>query len=353
MKDLTTIGIDIAKNYIQLHGKDSKGKTVLKKRLTRNKFLTFMANIPKCLVGMEACAGANFWAHELIKLGFEPKLISPRRVKMFVICQKNDDKDAEAVCIAVSRADMRFVPLRTKDQMDIQAIHRIRSFFIKQKTALMNMIRGLLLENGIAIPKGKAALVDRIESLLCSDDDRVSEAMKDMLRGVYKSLEETEIYINQHKDKLEQLADEDELCQRIMTLPGVGPITASAMMSKIGNGSEFKNGRELSAYLGLVPKQHSSGEKEILGRITKHGDRYIRQLLVHGGRSAVKSAMKKNKKTDLFEKIDEHSQWIRKLCNRVGKNKTSVAVANKNARMIVALLKNQTQFVPTLAHGNF
>lgn len=352
MKDITIIGIDIAKNNLQIHGKNARGKTVLKKCLPRNKFLPFMAKLPGCLVGMEACAGSNYWANELIKLGFEVKLMSARKVKMFVICQKNDNKDAEACSIAVDREDMTFVPIKTKEQMDIQAAHRIRNFYVKYKTALMNMIRGLLLENGIAIKKGEKALIEKINQILCSEDSLLTGNMKKMLRDLYTSLEETSSHADQKTNEIEKLADKDPLCQKIMTLPGIGPIGSSAVIAKIGNGSEFKNGRELSAYLGLVPKQNSSGEKESLGRITKHGDRYIRYLLIHGGRAAVKAAIKKNKKTGSFIKNDEHSQWIRNLCHRVGQNKASVAVANKNARLVIGLLKKDKNFVPALAHGN-
>jgi transposase len=350
MRELTTIGIDIAKNFIQVHGINSKGKCMLKKRVSRDNFLAFMANLPRCLIGMEACGGAHYWAHELINLGFDVKLMSPRKVKKFVDNHKNDSKDAEACAEAVTRSNMRFVPVKTKVQMEIQALHRIRSFYIKQRTGLTNMIRGILLEMGIAIPKGKSALVKRLCILLDADTAHLSDKMKIVFQDLYDDLKRLNEEVDRHTASLETLAKKDEYCQRISTLPGIGPITATAMIAKIGNGSEFKKGRELSAYFGLVPKQHSSGEKQVLGSISKHGDRYLRQLLIHGGRSSMKAAMKKDKKTGLFEKQDEHSQWIRKLVERIGKNKTSVAVANKNARMIVALLKNQTTFAPALAH---
>lgn len=350
MKDITTIGIDIAKNYIQIHGEDSKGKPVLKKRLPREKFLPFMANLPKCLIGMEACSGAHYWAQELTTLGFEVKLMSPRKVKKFVENNKNDAKDAEACAEAVGRANMIFVPIKTKTQMEIQTIHRVRSCYVKQKTGNTNMIRGFLLELGIAIPKGNAALVKRIRILSDAECDHLSEKTKLLLQGLYEDLKRLNEEVDRYTTLLTKLAKEDGYCKRISTLPGIGPITATAVIAKIGNGSEFQKGRDLSAYFGLVPKQHSSGEKQVLGRISKHGDRYIRQLLIHGGRSALKAALTKNKKTGLFEKNDEHSQWIRKLSERIGMNKTSVAVANKNARMIIALLKNESTFQPKLAH---
>lgn len=349
MKELTIIGIDIAKNVIQIHGADSKGKTLFKKRLPREKFLPVMANLPKCLVGMEACGGAHYWAQELTKLGFEAKLMSPRKVKKFVENNKNDANDAAACAEAVTRHNMLFVPIKTKAQMEIQAIHRVRSFYVKQRTALMNMIRGLLLETGIAIAQGKSALIKKL-NVLQDADNQLSAPMKNILQNLRDSLKKLDAEIDSFKAFLEKLAQEDESCVRIRTLPGIGPITATAVIAKIGRGCDFKNGRELSAYLGLVPKQHSSGEKQVLGRISKHGDRYIRQLLIHGGRSSVWAAMRKNKVTGLFEKQDEHSIWMRSLTERVGINKASVAVANKNARIIIALLKNENIFQAKLAH---
>lgn len=350
MKNLTTIGIDIAKNYLQIHGADRQGKRVLKKRIARENFLNFMANLPKCLIGMEACGGAHYWANELIKLGFEVKLMSPKKVKKYVDNNKNDAKDAEACAEAVNRANMRFVPIKTKKQMDIQALHRIRSFYVKQRTGLTNMIRGVLLEMGIAIPQGKAALIKHLRILLDADNACLDNKIKSVFQNLYDDLKRLDEEIKRYTASLEKLAQEDEYCKRISTLSGIGPITATAMIAKIGNGNEFRKGRELSAYLGLVPKQHSSGEKQILLGISKHGDRYVRQLLIHGGRSALKAARRKDKKTGLFEKQDAHSQWIRKLVERVGMNKASVAIANKNARIIIALLKRQTTFQPALAH---
>jgi transposase len=350
MKDLTTIGIDIAKNFMQIHGANNKGKTLLKKRLPREKFLAFMANLPQCLVGLEACGGAHYWAHELTKLGFEVRLMSPRKVKKFVENNKNDANDAAACAEAVTRQNMLFVPMKTKGQMEIQAIHRVRSFYVKQRTALMNMIRGLLLETGIAIPQGKSALIKKLNVLKETNNDQLGGQMKNILQNLGDSLKKLDAEIDSFKASLEKLAQEDESCVRIRTLPGIGPITATAVIAKIGNGCDFKKGRELSAYLGLVPKQHSSGEKQVLGRISKHGDRYIRQLLVHGGRSSIWAAMRKNKATGLFEKQDEHSIWMRNLAERIGMNKASVAAANKNARMIIAVLKNETIFQAKLAH---
>lgn len=350
MKDLTTIGIDTAKNYIQIHGVNKHGKCLITKRVARMKFLTFMANLPKCLIGMEACGGANYWASELTKLGFTVKLMNPRHVKKFVDNNKNDAKDAQACAEAVTRANMRFVSIKTKAQMDIQATHRIRSFYLKQRTGLMNMMRGLLLEQGIAIPKGQAALVHKLRELLSPENKSISEVNKATFQKLYDDLKALNKQVQHYTSVLISLSEQDEHCKQIKTLPGVGPITATALVAKIGNGSEFRKGRELPPYLGMVPRQHSSGDKHVLLGISKHGDRYLRQLLIHGGRSCLQAAMKKSKLTGEYLKQDKHSQWMRQLAARVGMNKASVAVASKNARMIIALLKKQSTFEVSLTH---
>jgi transposase len=350
MSNVTVIGIDIAKNFIQIHGEDVHGKTLLKKRVARDNFLNFMVNLPKCLVGMEACGGAHYWARQLIELGFNVKLMSPVKVKKYVENNKNDANDAKACAEAVSRSHMQFVSAKTQVQSEIQSLHRVRSYYLKQRTGLMNMMRGILLEEGIAIPQGKASLFKKIRILLAPENDSLTPKSRNLFENLYEDLKRLDEKIDQHTSTLKKLSEEDEYCKRISTLPGMGPISSTAIIAKIGNGSEFKKGRELSAYLGLVPKQNSSGDKIRLQGISKHGDRYVRQLLIHGGRSTIRSAMKKNEITGLFEKQDEHSQWIRELAQRIGMNKTCVAIANKNARMIIALLKNKTCFQPALAH---
>jgi transposase len=350
MRDLTVIGIDIAKNNMQLHGADSQGKVLFKKRVSRENFLKVMSNLPKCTVGMEACGGAQYWARELTTLGFTVKLMSPRKVKKFVENHKNDAKDAEACSEAVMKKNMTFVPIKTEVQSDIQTIHRVRRFYVKQQTALINMIRGLLLELGIAIAEGKTAFKKKMSLLLEAENQALLPQQKNMFQNLYQTLKHFEDEIERYTHIIETLAVEDENARQLMSLPGVGPITATALVAKIGNGSEFQKGRELSAYLGLVPKQASSGDKIVLLGISKHGDRYLRELLIHGGRSALRAALRKNKLTGLFEKQDEHSQWMRALAERVGMNKASVAIANKNARIAIALLKNQAVFQPQWAH---
>lgn len=351
MNNITVIGIDLAKNVIQIHGTNDRGKKMLKKRIHRNGFLAFMANLPKCLVGMEACGGAHHWGRELVKLGFEVKLMSPTKVKKYADAHiKNDERDAEACAEAVTRAHMRFVAIKTEVQSSIQNLHRARSFYVKQRTALMNMTRGLLLEFGINIPKGQTHLEKTLRDFMYEENQVLSGEVKMMFQRLKEDLEKIEKEVVFYTDEIEKLAKKDEACRRLQTIEGVGSLSATAIVAKIGNSSEFQKGRELSAFLGLVPKQHSSGEKQVLGSITKHGDRYLRQLLVHGGRSCVKAAFRINKITGTYFKQDAHNAWIRSLVDRVGKNKASVAVANKNARMMVALLKNKTTFVAELAH---
>lgn len=348
MNNITVIGIDIAKNVLQIHGMDSAGKKVLQKRIDRGKFLTYMANLPQCLVGMEACGGAQYWATQLIKLGFEVRLMPPRKVKKYAEHHKNDARDAAACAEAVTRASMTFVTIKTDVQLDLQAIHRTRSFYIKERTRLTNMTRGLLAERGIVMPKGEAAFVNKIQALL--GDENFTGEPRELLNDLYEMFKIIDEKVERHTDKLKKIATEDAHCRQLDTILGIGPITATALVAKIGNGSEFKRGRELSAYLGLVPKQHSSGDKQSLHGISKNGDRYIRQLLIHGGRSCLVSATRINKITKTFEKQDAHSQWIREIINRVGMNKASVAVANKNARIAIAVLKKQEAFNPALAH---
>ena len=350
MDNITVIGIDIAKNVMQIHGETAEGKVILKKRVSREKFLTLMANKTKCLIGMEACGGSHYWATELMKLGFDVRLMSPQKVKKYSGHNKNDANDAEACAEAVTKKKMGFVPIKTATQLEIQSIHRVRSYYVRQRTGLMNMIRGLLLELGIAIRKSESVLLKKLSAILDMGNNQLNESNRILFQGLYDDLKHLDETVEKYTTQVKKLAKEDELCQRIQTIEGIGPISATALIAKIGNGSDFKKGRDLSAYLGLVPKQHSSGETQLLLGISKHGDRYIRQLLIHGGRAVVQAAKKKNKESGLFCKQDTHSQWVRKLADRVGTNKASVAVANKNARMVVALLKNNTVFEAKLAH---
>ena len=332
MKKITVLGIDLAKSSFQLHGINEKGEIVLRKKVSRTQLSLTIANLPACLIGMEACGGANYWAREFIKLGHEVKLISPQFVKPYVKSNKNDANDAEAICEAVTRPSMRFVPIKTLEQQDIQSIHRIRSRLIKEKTALMNSIRGLLQEYGIAIPQGtghlKKALVELSES-------EITSSTLFFCQDLYLELLSKEENINKYDLKINQIYEASEICKKIATVPGVGKQTATIIYTALGNGTEFKNGRQFSAYLGLVPKQSSTGGKNKLLGISKRGDKYIRCLLVHGARSIVLHSSKK---------LDKRSLWVQQLKEKKGMNKTAVAVANRNARIIWAIVKNNSSY---------
>jgi transposase len=281
---------------------------------------------------MEACGGANHWAREFVKYGHEVILISPQFVKPYVKSNKNDANDAEAICEAVSRPSMRFVSVKTIEQQDVQALHRIRSRLIKEKTALMNSIRGLLQEYGIAIPQGVSPLKKRLSELA---DTEITPTTLFFCNDLYSEILEKEKKIKKYDLKLDEVFNANETCKRIATVPGVGRQTATIIYSTLGSGVEFKNGREFAAYVGLVPKQSSTGGRPKLLGISKRGDKYIRSLLVHGARSAVLYSSNKE---------DDRSRWIQKLKREKGYNKATIAVANRNARIIWAIVKNSTVY---------
>lgn len=334
MKKITTVGIDLAKNIFQLHAVDEYGKTVLKKRLSRGQLLPFVANLPACLIGMEACGGSNYWAREFVKLGHDVKLMAPQFVKPYVKSNKNDSADAEAICEAVTRPNMRFVPIKNIESQDMQSLHRIRQRLIKGKTALMNEIRGLIQEYGVIIPQGIMKLKKALNEII-EKDSALSNKMKSIVREVYQELLDIEEKIKFYDNEIEIVFSQNEACQRLSKIEGVGVITATAIFAAIGTGKNFENGRQFAAYLGLVPRQHSSGGKERLLGISKRGDGYLRSLLIHGARAVIQRTT---------DKSDKRSAWINKLKITRGHNKTCVALANKNARIIWALLAKDQEY---------
>lgn len=335
---ITTIGIDLAKNVFQLHGSDRRGRPLVRKRLSRKKLLAFLAKLPPCLVGLEACGGAHYWAREIGKLGHDVRLMSPQFVKPYVKTNKNDFNDAEALCEAVSRANMRFVPIKTPAQQDIQAIHRIRALLIKARTAQGNEIRGLLAEYGIVVPKGLNRLRTKMPLILEDAENGLSVRARRAFADLYARLGELDERITRYEAEIQQIFQESGPARQIEKVEGVGPLAATATVAAVGDARAFKNGRQLSAWLGLVPKQRSSGGKTVLLGISKRGDRYIRTLLIHGGRAVVKYADRKS---------DPRSQWITRLKARRGANAAAVAVANKNARIIWALLARGDAYEPS------
>lgn len=329
MKNVTTIGIDLAKNVFQIHGVDERGKTVLQKRVSRVKFLETMKKLPSCLVGMEACGASNYWARQLKRIGHDVKLMAPQRVKPYIGSTKNDYKDAEGICEAVSRPKMLFVPAKGIEQQDIQSVHRIRRRLVESRTALSNQIRGLLSEYGIVLAKGISHIRNGLLKIIDDVENELTANTREMMGDLYDELMMLDGKIKRYDEKLETIFKTNEICKKLEKIEGVGPITATAAVASIGDAKIFKNGRQMAAWLGLTPRQYSSGEKQRLGGISKKGDCYLRSLLVHGARSVIRSCVKKE---------DPKSRWVNDKVARRGKNKAAVALANKNARTIWALL---------------
>ena len=295
MSNIKVLGIDLAKDVFQLHGTDAKEKCVLKKRLSRSKLIQFMSQLPSCLVGIEACGGAHYWAHLFMSMGHTVKMMAPQFVKPYVKSNKNDPNDAEGINEAVKRPTMRFVPIKGIEQQDILLLHRVRELAMKQRTAHGNQIRGLLAEYGVVIAKGLSHL-EKMPEILEQHADKLSLVSIETFLQLHEQLKIYSKQVEDYDKKIKKHAASDPRCIAIQEIEGVGPITASAIVATISDPSVFKNGREVSAWLGLVPKQHSSGNKIVLGGITKRGDRYIRKLLVHGARSVVKTGENKTDK---------------------------------------------------------
>lgn len=330
--NITLIGLDIAKEVFQLCGVDEKGKVLLKKRLRRHQLLSYVAQLPAMMIVMEACGGANHWAREFRALGHEVKLIAPQFVKPFVKGNKTDEKDAEAIAEAASRKEMRFVSAKTLEQQDWQSVLRGRENVVEMRTKLCNHVRGLLAEYGIVVQMGVHQLRKRLPPLFdLAQDNGLTPMMKKLLRHQYEMLLMFDKELARCDQELRALSRSSEVCERLMTIPGIGVITAVSLVSAIGNGSVFKNGRHFAAYVGLVPKQRSSGGREQLLGISKRGDHRLRRLLVQGARSVLLRA---------GEKTDPMSRWITTLETRKHHNKVCVALANKNARIALALIKS-------------
>lgn len=331
--EIKALGIDIAKRVFQLHGTDAKGKPILKKRINRDQLLKFIANIPPCLIGMEACSGSNYWARKFRSYGHDVKLISPQFVKPYVKTNKNDAADAEAICEAVTRPTMRFVSIKSLEQQDIQALHRYRQRLVQNRTALVNQIRGFLTEYGIVVAQGITCIRKKLPQILEDTRSELSHLSQEILRQLYEELCEWDQKVKGMDKRIVTLCQQSEPCQRLVKITGIGPLIATALVSAIGDIRAFKNGRHLAAWLGLVPRQYSSGNKQVLLGISKRGDRYLRTLLIHGARAFISFAKQK-------------SAWLEELIKRCGKQKAYVALANKNARIVWALLAKGTQYQP-------
>jgi len=335
MNKITTIGLDLAKHVLHVVCCDARGEVVRKRLLKRGQVLAFFGNLERCLVGMEACAGSHDWGRELEALGFEVKLIAARYVKAFVRGNKNDYNDALAIAEAAVRPEMRFVELKTSAQQDIQALHRLRKGCVDARTDLCNQIRGLVGEYGLVASRGVATLRRQIPLWLEDAGNGLSDLFRRLLAESYARLQALDAREAFYTREVERQSSQNAACRRLQTIPGFGPIVASVFHSRVGEGEGYRRGRELSAAVGLVPRQHSSGGKSALLGISKRGDRYLRSLLVHGARAVVSRA---------GHKQDRLSQWINRIRAERGFNKAVVALANKMARLGWAVLVNKTVY---------
>lgn len=336
MKHIKTLGIDIVKAVFHLHGVNAGGAKLLQKKVSRAKFLETVINIDCETVVMEACGGANHWARELKKQGCQVKLISPQFVKAFVKTNKNDWRDAEAICEAAARANMVYVEPLTEERQDIQSLHRIREGLVETRVSTGNRVRGLLLEYGVDIPVGASKLLEVLPEIYGDESNHLSPQMRLMMMDEFQELRRLDQRIKEYDQKLETICKENEHCQNLRSIPGVGVINATILYVKLGSGSTFKNGRHFAAYLGLVPRQHSSGGKSNLLGISKRGDAYVRKNLIHGGRSIVRVSK---------GKTDHLNLWCDRLTqSKKPGNVVAVALANKLARIAWAVVTKRERF---------
>ena len=330
-----TIGLDLAKNVLQVHGVDERGKTILKKALKRAQVLPFFANMPPCLVGMEACGSAHYWARKLEAMGHAVKLMAPQFVKPYVKTNKNDAADAEAICEAVSRPNMRFVPIKDGEQQALLAIHRARQGFVKARTAQANQIRGLLAEYGITIPVGIRHIATHLPEILEDGENALPGLFRQLIDRLGTHLKALDRQVAELDTQIQVWHRENITSKRLAQIPGIGPMTASALVASIGDARNFENGRQLAAWLGLVPRQHSSGGKPTLLGISKRGDTYLRTLLIHGARAVIRVAE---------HKVGHAQSWLAGVMGRRNKNIAAVALANKNARIVWAMLAHDRTY---------
>ena len=340
--EIKRVGVDLAKNVFQLHGVDRHEKPVWKKSLRRGQWLQELHRRvePGAEIGMEACAGAHHWGRQLLARGYRVKLMAPQFVKPYVKSNKSDRNDAEAICEAMSRPSMRFVELKSVEQQDIQAVHRVRAELIKQRTAKANQIRGLVGEYGLVAPVRIGQLRSALPEWLEDATNGLSDRFRRLLAGLAEDLRRLDARVDELDEELKAIVRETPAAQRLLALRGVGPTIATALVAALGAAKSFARGREFAVAMGLTPKHHGTGGKERILGISKRGDAYLRQLLVHGARAAVRTAK---------GKTDPLSRWINGLLVHKHSNVVTVALANKTARMAWALIRHDTDYDPELA----
>ena len=337
---VTTIGVDLAKNVFQVHGIAENDGVLFNKPLRRAQFLPFFAKLKPCLIGMEACSSAHHWARELTAMGHEVRLIPPMYVKPYVKRGKSDAIDAEAICEAVTRPTMRFVAIKTVEQQALLSLHRARDLLVRQRTQLINGLRGLVAEFGVYIPRGLARVIGFAEDITLGEVLDLPDVANEVIHNLSEQLMALHRRIRWYEERLKQVAKEDARVRLLRTIPGVGAVTASAIIASIGEGHQFRNGREFAAWLGLTPANKSSGGKEKLGQITKMGDQYLRSLLVVGMTSLVRQTRSHPERA---------SKWLTLLLERKPARVATVAMANKTARIVWAVLRHNEPYNPHAA----
>ncbi|MCP5082506.1 MAG: IS110 family transposase [Alphaproteobacteria bacterium] len=335
-QDVTVIGIDIGKDVFHIVGFDHGGQIVLRRMIKRLGLVKVFEKLPRCVVGMEACLSAHFVSRALRKLGFEPRIIPAIYVKPFRKGQKNDNNDAEAIAEAAQRPNLRVVREKTQDQLDLQACHRVRSRLVSRRTATINQIRAFLIEQGITVRRGAHSLRNSLFAILKNRADEISERMSDLIVGLYEDWLWLDERIETVSAEIKKLSQSEANCRRLMSIPGVGPMISTAMVAAIGTGEAFERGRDFGAWLGLVPKQCSTGGRTILGRITKRGNKYLRTLFVQAAHVIL---MRPNN----WEKFS-FGPWLMEASGRMHKNKLASALANKLARIAWSVLRHEKEF---------
>ena len=338
---ITTAGIDLAKTVFQVHATDEHGKTVVKKALKRDQVAKYFANLPPCLIGMEACGSAHHWHRQLSRFGHTVKLMAPQYVKPYVKTNKNDAADAEAICEAVTRPNMRFVAPKNIEQQTVLSLHAVRQGLVKARTAQGNQIRGLLAEFGIVINKGFAPLDERLPDILEDGENDLPGLFRQLLTRLLAHLKELDRQVGEIEQQIKLWHKDNDASRRLSERRGIGPLTASALVATLGNGRQYKNGRQFAAAIGIVPRQHSSGGKPTLLGISKHGDKYLRTLLIHGARAVIRAVQ-----MQATPSTNAEDQWLRALLTRRHKNVVAVALAAKTARIVWALLAKGDKFDP-------
>jgi transposase len=338
--ELHAIGIDLGKTLFHLVGVDASGNVMVRKRCSRTQLLKYTANLRVQRIGMEACSGSHFLGRALCEQGHDARLMPAQYVKPYVKTNKSDYIDAEAVAEAVQRPTMRFVPIKTEGQLDLQAVHRLRERWVMRRTAVVNQIRGLLLERGMTLPKGRSHVDQALPEILGGTDSRLSDTFRALLAQLQLELDQLTARIAQMDSVIQHTVKENEACQRLTAIPGVGPVTATALVAAIGNGSGFRKGRDLAAWVGVVPREYSTGGKPRLLGISKRGNNYLRRLFVQGARTVLQHRAKQSPGL---------STWLAQLLARAHQNVVIVALANKLIRMAWAVLcKNEVYRTPAV-----